>query len=125
MTEFTPKQYAEHLAQSGKRIHPEVSKILNVAVRNVRDDWRRMAAQKNRTHAPGYPRSITATWAKVVDGVMVASVEPKTGKTAKLGTILEYGGPRNAPQLSNLEAAAREIPTMLKHLRKAAEDAAK
>lgn len=122
MTTFSPQEFSDRLATAGKRLHPEVSRILNKAAKNVRDDWRSMAARQNPAHAKRYPGSIAATWARVSRDGVEASVAPKHGPQAKLGTVLELGGPRNAPQLSHLEAAAREIPAMNKWLAKAAEE---
>ena len=116
MTVLTPAQYAAQLRESGRSLSPEVAKVINRAAANVRDDWRRLAKAKNPTHAPGYQASIRVSWARVSDGVVRASVSPEGIKPAKLGTILEMGGPRNAPQMSHVQAAAREVPKLLKFL---------
>ena len=125
MTEtFTPKQYAEHLAEAGKRMSPEVTKTVNRAVIQIRDSWFKASLRSNRKMARAYPYTIRARYAKVIDGTITASVQPVgSGRSqAKLGAILEHGGPRNAPQLNNRRAAEAEAPNLAKWLAKLAAD---
>lgn len=110
---LTPAEFANRLRTAGKTLDPQASKVLNKTVKLIRDDWRAHAIAANPVHARGYPYSITASWAKVRrGGVMTAKVGPERGKAAKLGTVLEFGGPRNAPQHNYAVPLARELPIM-------------
>lgn len=125
MATWTPRKFAEHLAATGLRLDPVVSRTVNKAAMNIKDDWRRLAAEKN---PPGslsarYPGSIVQRRARIVDGTHVAEVETLARGQGKLGVILEYGGPHNAPQLSNVRAAENEAPALAEWLAKAAREA--
>lgn len=125
MATWTPKQFAEHLATSGKRLDPVVSRTVNKAAMQIKAEWRRLAAEKN---PPGslsakYPGTIVQRKARIEDGSHVAEVETLARGQGKLGVILEYGGPHNAPQLSNVRAAEKEAPALAEWLAKAAREA--
>lgn len=117
---MTLAEYATQLAAAGKALHPLASKTLNRTAKEIRDDWKARAIEANRRHAPGYPHSIRAVWAHEDAGNLVAEVGPSRGKAAKLGTVLEWGGPRSAPQRNYEPALRREIPIMCEHLAKIA-----
>ncbi len=128
MTTYTPKEFAAHLATVGMRLHPEATRIVNKAANNIRDEWRSLAKAKNPpgSRSAGYPHTIRAHYATITNGVIEASVEavaPSQKSHAKLGVILEYGGPHNAPQRSNLAALNKEAPNLAEWLLKAARDA--
>jgi hypothetical protein len=120
MTVMTPKEYAEHLATAGKRLHPQVTKVINRGAMNVRDDWKARATAANPVHARKYASTIRLRRTMIVDGVVTAVVEPTGFPSAKFGTILELGGPHNAPQLSHVEALKAEVPNLVAWLGKAA-----
>ncbi len=125
MSTWTAKQFAEHLATTGRRLDPIVTKTVNRAAMNIKEDWRRRAAEKNPPGSASakYPSTIVQRRGTVEGGVYTAAVEPLSKGQGLLGAILEHGGAHNAPQHSNVEAADAEAPNLAKWLAKAAKDA--
>lgn len=114
MTTYTPKAFAAHLATAGQRLHPELTRTVNKAAMNVKADWRRRAAVHNPPGSASarYPSTIVQRRGKVVGGVYTAEVESLDRGQGKLGSVLEYGGGRNAPQRSNVAALDAEAPVL-------------
>ena len=125
MTTYTPKEFAAHLASTGRRMHPQLTRTVNKAGMNIQADWRRRATAANPpgSHAANYPSTIAKNRGTVTAGVYSISVEAKLGRGQKnLGSVLEYGGANNAPQRSNIAALNAEAPNLAQWLAKIAKD---
>ena len=125
MTTYTPKEFAAHLATSGRRMAPQLTRTVNKAAMNIQADWRRRATVHNPpgSHAGNYPSTIAKNRGMVRGDVYSISVEAKLGRGQKnLGSVLEYGGAHNAPQLSNIAALNAEAPNLADWLAKIAKD---
>ena len=123
MTEtFTPKEYAEHLAEAGKVLNRQAVATISRAAGNIKRDWRDRAAVSNKRAAKKYPSTIVQRRTKLEAGYITATVETVSRGQGKLGAILEHGGPRNAPQLNNRKAAAVEAPNLAEWLARLAAD---
>lgn len=121
---YTVKQYQEHLATAGLRLHRPMVSTMNRAAGNIKRDWRAQAAAKNKVHAPKYAGAIVMRRTVVVHGNVVATVEPRFTKRSQgpLSTALEFGGQYSAPQRSNINALESELPSLEKWLLKMAGD---
>jgi len=126
MSTWTPKQFADHLATVGVRVRPEVARTMNKAAMNIQHDWFMRA---RRLNPPGsasskYPSTIIKTPGRYTGAAhYTIGVETANRGQGKLGVILEYGGGLNAPQRSNVAAAAKEIPELRRWLAKIAAEA--
>lgn len=125
MATWTPKEFAEHLATVGRSLDPRVARTVNKAAMSIKDDWRKRAAEKNPpgSTADKYPGTIVMRRSRIEDDVHIATVETLDRGQGKLGVILEYGGPHNAPQRSNVAAADAEAPVLAEWLAKLAREA--
>jgi hypothetical protein len=121
MTTWTPTEFAEHLASSGKRLHPQMTRVVNRGAMNIQADWRQRAARLNPpgSASAGYAKTIVKRRGKFTRGSYYIEVEAVGGQ-GLLGAILEYGGPHNAPQRSNVAAANKEAPELRKWMAKIA-----
>lgn len=122
MSTWTPKEFAAHLATTGQRIHPQLSRTVNKAAINIQADWRRRAVALNPPGSASskYPATIVKSRGRFTPGSYEISIEPASRGQGTLGVILEYGGPHNAPQRSNVAAAKAEAPELAKWLAKLA-----
>lgn len=124
MTTFTPKEYAAHLAEAGLRLHPLATRTVNKAAMNVRDEWRRLAREKNPAGSASarYPGTIVLRRGRFDGPDYSITVETLDRGQGPLGSILEHGGAHNAPQRSNVAALAKEAPVLAEWLAKIARD---
>jgi hypothetical protein len=122
---WTPKEFAAHLATTGQRIHPQLTRTVNKAAMNIQADWRRRATRLNPPGSASakYPATIVKSRGTFTPGSYSIEVGPASRGQGKLGVILEYGGPHNAPQRSNVAAANAEAPELAKWLAKLAAEA--
>lgn len=122
MSTWTPKEFAAHLATAGKRLEPGLTKTVNKAAMNIQGDWRKRAATHNPPGSASsrYPSTIVKRRGRFEGHTYVAVVETLDRGQGKLGSILEYGGGRNAPQRSNVAAANAEAPNLAEWLVKLA-----
>lgn len=124
MTTYTPKEFADHLASAGQRLDPQLTKTVNKAAMNIREEWRRLAREKNPPGSASatYPSTIVMRRGRFEGHTYVATVETLDRGQGKLGVILEYGGAGNAPQRSNVAALEKEAPVLAEWLAKIARD---
>jgi hypothetical protein len=122
---WTPKEFAAHLATTGQRIHPQMTRTVNKAAMNIQSDWRKRAISLNPPGSAShkYPATIVKSRGVFTPGNYEISIGPASRGQGKLGVILEYGGPHNAPQRSNVAAANAEAPVLAKWLAKLAAEA--
>lgn len=126
MATWTPKEFAAHLATTGRRLDPRMTRTINKAAMNIQADWRRRAITHNPPGSASskYPATIRKTAGHFTAAhVYEISVEPAPRGQGKLGAILEYGGAHNSPQRSNVAAAKAEAPELAKWLAKLAAEA--
>lgn len=110
------EDYQALLEANAGSVNKDISKVLNRGAINIRRDWVGDAQRHNPRHARLYPGTIVIRWARASDRTPEAVIEPSKGKQAKLGTILEYGTPTSAPQLSRVRARDKEAPKLKAHL---------
>ena len=123
MATWTPKEFSAHLATTGQRLNPKMTRTINRAAMNIQADWRRRAQSLNPPGSASskYPSTIRKTAGHFTSAhVYTISVEPAPRGQGKLGAILEYGGAHNAPQRSNVAAAKAEAPELAKWMAKLA-----
>lgn len=110
-------------ADLGKASAKTVLKVVattQVAGRKIRDDARKFAT--GLSHAPAYPRSITADVITKVGSVEVQVGPDKNLPQGALGNILEFGTTNNAPHAHLGPAFDKELPEWIEHLGDAAGD---
>lgn len=122
MTVYTPKEFAAHLRTAGKRLRPELAKTVNRAAMNIQADWRTFAREANPPGSASskYPSTIVKHRGRFEGSTYITEVESLDRGQGKLGSILEYGGSHNAPQLSNVRALEKEAPNLAEWLVKLA-----
>ena len=125
MSTWTPKEFSAHLASSGQRIHPQMTRTVNKAAMNIQADWRRRASALNPPGSASakYPASIIKSRGTFTPGHYSIEIGPASRGQGQLGVILEYGGPHNAPQRSNVAAADAEAPVLAMWMAKLAAEA--
>ena len=125
MTTYTVKGYQALLAQSGREVNRNAVRTMNRAAGNIKRDWRARAAVKNPVHAPKYAGAIVMRRTIVGSDGLTVTVEPRFTRHGQgsLGPVLEYGGANGSrPQMSNIEALAGELPSLLGWLSRIARD---
>lgn len=99
-----------HLVRMIPQAERDAIAVVKRGALNIKNDWRRNAAQSAPKHAPSYPSTIGYDIHRA-GPVTLAIIGPdKSGRQGALGNLLEYGSAKNPPHRDGGRALDAETP---------------